>query len=473
MNNYIIEPYTTPEVSIPRLLIQPKELPKIEFNPFKTQTTDNNEISSFFKYTEDKPSSLFGALIHSSYNPLLESHQLLENRFEIPSLEDAPDLLDRLLLNEENTSSTTMITTTTTQQQQLSNNNTDIVKVQNNEESIDSNNSFLSTSDDENISQTYIPVPGLSSSEGTDNTIITTFNNNNEIISNKNKEIISNKRKIIKKKKKVLRWDNNETTTKQFTMQKQAMYDLLKRYDYYIKKKIIYLSEETLCRYSRMVVQGIPSSLYIYNEETRKFNLCDDEIALSNASIPSLRNLLFTFCIIGTHYKRILEIAEYYSKDICHCGQICGSFGRTLLLILNEYDNEILDLFNGNDINKAYFDCRTIYFKLQLLAEICYCGVSSNGENCIEYENLLLTTEIPLDILSCPSILLIPRGIELINYLTNWCNNCIKQSNSIYSNICYFLLFQTLEPYLLYLWTWCHYGYLTVTYININILIYL
>lgn len=52
----------------------------------------------------------------------------------------------------------------------------------------------------------------------------------------------------------------------------------------------------------------------------------------------------------------------------------------------------------------------------------------------------------------------------MINYLTNWCNNCIKQSNSIYSNICYFLLFQTLEPYLLYLWTWCHYGYLTMKY---------
>lgn len=197
-------------------------------------------------------------------------------------------------------------------------------------------------------------------------------------------------------------------------MQKQVMFDLLKRYDYYVKDKIIYLSEETLCRYSRMVVQGIPSSLYIYNEENRKFELCEDEIALNNSSIPSLRNLLFTFCIMGTHYKRVLEIATYYSEDISHCGQICGSFGRSLLLILNEYNNEILDLFNGNDINRAYFDCRTMYFKLQLIAEICYCAVNSNGENCIEYENLLLTTEIPLDITSCPSILLIPRYIYIL-----------------------------------------------------------
>lgn len=59
-------------------------------------------------------------------------------------------------------------------------------------------------------------------------------------------------------------------------------------------------------------------------------------------------------------------------------------------------------------------------------------------------------------------LLLYYRGIDLINYLTNWCNNCIKQSNSLYSNTCYFLLFHTIDPYILFIWTWTHYGYFTV-----------
>lgn len=57
-----------------------------------------------------------------------------------------------------------------------------------------------------------------------------------------------------------------------------------------------------------MVIQGIPSPVYIYDDKTRKFILCQNPIALPNESVPSLKNTLHTFCILGTHYKRIMVI---------------------------------------------------------------------------------------------------------------------------------------------------------------------
>lgn len=48
-------------------------------------------------------------------------------------------------------------------------------------------------------------------------------------------------------------------------------------------------------------------------------------------------------------------------------------------------------------------------------------------------------------------LLLYYRGIDLINYLTNWCNNCIKQSNSLYSNhVIFYYFIQLIHIYYLY-----------------------
>ncbi|KAL9648813.1 hypothetical protein ABK040_003746 [Willaertia magna] len=226
---------------------------------------------------------------------------------------------------------------------------------------------------------------------------------------------------------------------------------------------------------SLLALQGITSSIFIYDEKSCK--LIVQFIRLKSLSLLSLNNALQDIALMGTYYKRLELLSEYLINGI-DVGKCCQSFGLTLTLILRWYKSCILELKNiiikiynnnnaeNNNNNNSITLLGIIQHltplkeRLKYLSEICFCDIvekNNSSEEDSEYIHSIQLVTRKIINLSQRILINFPKGSNLIDYLYTLIKQ-IEILDSPHVNILLLLFKNSCKPFFNWIHQWIYNG---------------